>query len=341
MKFKSEYKSKTTVQLLAGILLLVCNLCITSAHASMSAGRDNFGRTVANLMTFTFNNSSGACSDEPLYECRGLMVSAFENDQHHPDPLYWARSGDEINKLSMTFIYKDNKSLLFGTGGFVMWPEDYVDSTLSHYGTPLKPVYRCAYPFDGETGGTFDVPEITGDRSDHGCGERFGDPDTAKCRSLGITSVEQWWDKYKDDVAGPSCAFDLTQSDAKQVFDITLGIRKKYQTETGTPDNAMMWNEVILQAWKDDTPSHVPVMAFFILDSDSASKLNAVMGKQKRAFLSASPETVRTVQEKYYELTKIFVPIITISGWPDNATFTYTPSEQSTSLPETVNVLPE
>lgn len=341
MKQIVKYNWKViTVQLLS-------SLSIPGAYATISSGRDQFGQYIVNAMTQVFSNkiSGGDCSTAPLYACNGLMVSSFEDDATHGDLIYWARSDNEINKLSMSYIINSSKFILYGTSGFVIWTKNDVDGYLKTVGSTntFKPVYLCGHPFDGNTGGTFDVGDQTGDRADHGCGEIEGDPLTRKCQSMGISSVEQWWDIYGDRVGDVSCAFDLTQSDAKQAFDIKLGVRQKYQSESHTIDANMMWDENILQAWPEDKPTQVPVMAFFQLDHQSVSKFDAVMKTMKKTSLTQgrSEEHIRQVQEAYYKATNIFVPIVKITGWPDKVAFKYESGEQSTLIPETVNVFPE
>ncbi|HHL2712939.1 TPA: hypothetical protein ACQ39K_004573 [Yersinia enterocolitica] len=321
------------------LLLLISCFFVANANASMKANRDDAGNGIANIMLMNFINkhSFAECDNQPLYICNGLMVSGFE----YLD-LYWTWSN--INKLSMSFVNNKNIFQLFYPTGFVLWSKNDIDNYLKVNGSKntFIPVYRCAYPVDGNTGNT--MTQDPASRSDHGCGmNNRNDPQTDKCQTLGINSVEQWWSKYKNNLADGSCAFNLTQSDAKQAFENMLGVHHKLQSELGVSDDSMMWNEIILQAWPENKPAQVPVMAIFNFDEQSAKKLALKMAGYKTYHSKKDDhaDEAKIQQESYYKLTNIFVPIITISGWPKNIRFIYNAGEQSSTIPEEVNIYPE
>lgn len=327
--------------MLPRILLLISCLSVISAQASMKANKDKAGETIANIMLIDFANNftSSWCQNKPLYICSGLMVSGFE----YQDPdnlLYWTRS--DINKLSMSFISKNGMFAPFYPTGIVLWTANDINGYLKINGAKdtFVPSYRCAYPMDGNTGNTLDQG-IPGNRADHGCGMFDNAPDTGKCQDLGITSVEQWWAKYGANPGDLSCAFDLTGTDAKQEFEVMQGVHRKLEAAAGTT----LWNEIILQTWPENKPARVPVMAFFKFDDQSVKVLTSVLEKAgNKKYLPVRDdfdEEARVQQEAYYKLTNIFVPIITISGWPKNISFTYHPEAQSPIIPETVNIFPE
>lgn len=255
------------------------------------------------------------------YDCNGIMLSAFEEDSP-----YWMSPTPTAGKFSMTYFQRDTtwaKGIaIYGTGGFMLWPQALLRSYGGTKGNLFNPIYRCIFPGDGGTD----------DRSDNGCGELRGDADSAPCQSLGILNAKSWIQEYGTSYE-TICGFTLGKSPRGDsnifvaVREIQQTLAEQYLISRGKPFPA--WDEVILKPWDSYAPSRIPLLAFFHISDPSL--LTAIGGDL---------QSVQHQQTAYYEATRIFVPIIQISGsaW-DNIHFNYIADQQAPGIPNAVQTL--
>ncbi|AOB33010.1 hypothetical protein AKI39_23075 [Bordetella sp. H567] len=212
----------------------------------------------------------------------------------------------------------------------------------------FKPNYRCAYPTDGDT----DI------RSNSGCGAQILDgkivPDTAPCASLGITTGQQWIDKYGA-IPGSICGFALNPANGSD----RRGMEAMIQADAailkiGSPV-LMPWNEVVMRPWPSYAPARIPLMAFFFVPYKQEARSAAHEARPGAREKASTPGTqhergparhyplsfTQQQQKRYYDLTKIFVPLIEISEASPNAVFTYQDSDQAAGIPGIVTTMPQ
>jgi hypothetical protein len=289
--------------------------------------RQAYGQSVAKKMATAFDGSLAnlySCRNRPVYYCQGLMVTAFEDGES----TYWM--DPKTQRLSFTYFRKDIATQLYGDAGLVLWPQAYLDHELppSNPIGPFHPAYRCAYPLDGETD----------HRLDNGCGELNANPDTAPCESLGITTAQQWLDKYGYGGGLIFCGFTLDSSiaEAKSGMDAMTQVAAALQQHGGP--FLLPWNEVVLGPWPSARAARIPLMAFFILLQNG----NQAKGAARTASQDDQSLVIAQAQQKrYYDLTNIFVPIISISQANSEAVFGYVDGDQASGIPEYVTVMPE
>ena len=296
--------------------------------------RKVFGAYVAQKMADAFDGKLAAmypCGNKPAYYCQGLMVTAFESDS-----TYWM--DPKTGRISFTYFRQDIATPLFGDAGLVLWPQAYLDHDFPMVGQDhqaFKPVYRCAFPTDGDT----DL------RSNAGCGAQTYQgqqvPDTGPCATLGITTGQQWLDKYGP-IPGAICGFGLNPADGSDQRGMDAMIQADViMQKTGKPP-IMEWNEVVMAPWPSYAPGRIPLMAFFLL-TDQGQEAQPRTSKQapKAARRHESLSAAQQQQKRYYDLTHIFVPIIEISEASPKAVFMYWDWDQAPSIPNTVTTMPQ
>ncbi|WP_157122397.1 hypothetical protein [Bordetella flabilis] len=314
------------------ILLALALLGQAAAHGadiSRTQNRKDFGHFVQERMTAAFDrelSTTFPCGDRPAYYCGGLMVTAFEQDS-----LYWTEPN--ITKLSFTYFRTDIATELFGAAGLALWPKAYVDNIFPPYPPghpPYTAFYRCAFPIDG----------LTVQRDDAGCGERYVDdqpvPNTAPCGTIGITTAQQWLAKYHGTQTN-FCGFALIpgQSTAKQNMDTVIEIARVLQQKQS--ELLLPWNEVVAGPWRGYDAGRIPVMAFFSVADNSVT---ALVRNPKQTVPGKNLNDAQTQQKWYFDLTKIFVPIVEISAANEGAVFTYRDEDQAAGIPDVVTVFP-
>jgi hypothetical protein len=331
-------------------LLTLATLFIFGAQPSHAAGervvleksgtktesntnRQNFGKFIEGKMKDAFDGRLASiypCGDRPVFYCQGLMVSAFEQPT-----LYWMDPGTP--RISFTYFRKDIATALYGPAGFVLWPWAYVENLLpkSQPG-PFHPVYRCAFPLDG----------WTVSRTDNGCGELIRNnepsPDSAPCSTVGVTTAQQWVDKYLRSTSahgGNFCGFSLLPGKQTAVQGINLMVETALLLKKiGGIQPSFPWNEVVMAPWRSASPRRLPLMAFFVIPEGS-QKVLAPRAKQVGNYATAL-DLARAQQKQYYDLSDIFVPIVSLSADNDTAVFTYRDEDQAAGIPNVVNVYP-
>lgn len=303
-----------------------------SGKSRQNKDRKVFGAYVARKMADAFDGKLAAmypCGTKPANYCQGLMVTAFETDT-----AYWM--DPKTDKIAFTYFRQDIATPLYGKAGLVLWPQAYLDHDFPMVGQDhqsFKPVYRCVFPTDGDSNS----------RSDTGCGARVyyrggAIPDTAPCATLGITTGRQWVDKYQG-VAWNICGFGLNPADGSDRRGMQAMIDAAVILQKTGVQQQYPWNEVVMAPWPSYAPGRIPLMAFFWLPDPGAQTGTSRQrtASQTYQFLTAAQQQ----QKRYYDLAKIFVPIIQISQANANATFTYVDGDQAAGIPAIVTTMPQ
>ncbi|AJC22581.1 hypothetical protein [Pandoraea pulmonicola] len=287
--------------------------------------RNIFGKYVEGRMSEAFDGRLATiypCGDRPAYYCQGLMVTAFEaNSTYWMDP--------KTKRLSYTYFRKDIATPLYGSAGLALWPQASVDHDFPKNGPnqqAFTPVYRCAFPNDGNTDS----------RSDNGCGEIANEVDSAPCASLGITTAQQWLDKYGNLVDWDFCGFTLNHADGSDKTGMDVVIQIDATLKRLGKFISFPWNEIVAEPWPSNEAGRIPLMAFFSLPDPGSTKTHSASLSHR-----ASLATAQAQQKKYYDLTNIFVPIIEISSASATAIFVYRDEDQAPGIPDLVTVFPQ
>lgn len=310
------------------------NTSFTLNNKTLSATQESIAASIVYEINNSFNNQANYrdCDDgKPAYYCNGVMVSAFEKGKD----LYWMSSHPVDGKISLTFYRNDVAGKLWGDSGFIIWPEGVLNRYIGTVGKvykAFKPTFWCTYPSNGNTE----------QRSDFGCGPFKKDtsesPNSTPCQSQGITSAEQ----YIQDYLNPPgknyfCGFALNVNEKadKDIFEENVKVMKYIKDEF----NLNLWNETIMKPWDNEEHQHIPLMAFFYVSSAS---VDALVKNDGFIHNEITPmELAQYHQEKYYELTGIFVPIVKIFNSDNKVHFEFNRDEQSKQIPEIINAFPE
>lgn len=274
-----------------------------------AAQRDVYGHFIADASYRLYSADTGQCTG-PEYQCRGIMVSAFEADDD-----YWMRAYPELSKLSLSYWTKrttgqtrDDAAWL-GTG-FMLWPSAIAETFSG--GHLFKPRFTCVFATEG----------LTGDRLHDGCGG-YQDNSWPKCQAIGVHTAKAYIRRFGDKQLNV-CGFALGKSSAGDAlaFDSALTL----QLSEVKNDGGTFYNEVLMKGWDTRHPASIPLMGFFYI----------------RGRRGLSPSGYREMAQKnqraFYQKTRLFVPVIRVTGsdWA-HVRFEYRGKDQSAVIP--VNVM--
>ena len=99
------------------------------------------------------------------------------------------------------------------------------------------------------------------------------------------------------------------------------------------------WNEIVMAPWPSYAPSRIPLMAFFWIPGQDTKAPESQAARERRLYQSLS--ATQKQQKRYYDLTRIFVPIIEISEASPKAAFTYRDEDQAPGIPNIVTTMPQ
>lgn len=239
-------------------------------------------------------------TESPAFLCSGLFIrgTVASDDYHSWDPspgsvtsggvsFSWLRKDSKFNKLAYGYV-----------NGFILTPQQ--DATQDKIDMSVL----CAFPVDG----------ATDHRSDAGCGEYTGHPESTACQSQGIYTADDWYQHYItfDSNHASQCGFGLDSryphiSDA---FNQTILSMAKISTESFNEQN-----EARIATWAQGIPQQLPLQAFFYLNG-SASGLQGAQHDQN---------------DFYQQTAGMVLPIvnITLPQSPDqDVVFSYFESDQ-------------
>lgn len=282
----------------------------TLFSGAFHAERDEYGRFIAAEVSAFYSSRSYACSG-PVYQCRGIMVSAFETNSD-----YWMQSFPVLSKISLSYWTKNvtektrYDAAWLGTG-FMLWPSEVIKKLSGGY--IFEPEYTCVFATEA----------LTGNDLHNGCGG-YGEHSWPECQTLGINSLQQYTEHFGRTRLN-ACGFSLGKSleSDRRAFDNALALQLTENTIYG----GTFYNEVLMKGWYENNPGKIPLLGFFYIKGHHRL--------QPHGYL----DIVRRNQALYYKKTHVYVPVIRISGsdW-EHVIFEYKISDQSGEIPKKVMV---
>ncbi|MDM3887162.1 hypothetical protein QSV36_16450 [Pseudomonas sp. BCRC 81390] len=191
------------------------------------------GYAVAARVNARYVDTAPACPDgSARYNCNGVWVRGTGVGNFRA----WNNSPDSkrYNAVSFSFFAADTQVVQAP-----VYTQGYI---LKASGAPAaQPItLRCMYPQNGGTSGR-----------NNPCSHQ------GNCRSLGITTAQQWNSRYNGGQSG-SCAFDTDQPG----FQLAAEVRKLR--------SAKDWNEAVMNVWPDNVPADLPLEAFYYRSTATA-----------------------------------------------------------------------
>lgn len=185
------------------------------------------GYQVAARLNARYADTSPVCRDgRAAFYCNGVMIRTTDQSTafHSWNPSPGSVRG---NGASFSYLRADTAVVrLYKPQGFI------IREQAAPAGNPMT--LRCAYPFDGGTGGSADTCRTHG----------------GLCGDVGITSVAAWVARYAGN-PNSTCAFNVDP----QQFQLSVAVRQNRSDGFG-------WNEFMVGAWPQDNPSQLPIEAF-------------------------------------------------------------------------------
>lgn len=263
---------------------------------------------VADDLNANYNKIVNDCGTprRPAFLCSGVMIRLTgTSHKYHtwdPSPGSVARGG-----VSFTFLRRDIKVYINHNGS---------TSGIIYYPSMLKPSWKgraevlCSFPIDGWTTARPDS-----------CGMNTAYPNgSQRCQAQGIYSANDWYKHFTSipDIGNQrgyhQCGFDMSigKQNTASIFNENIKEIQKIQSLRQYYE----YNEIIIKTWptvdgKIPNPELLPIEAFFYLDNGLAD--------------------AQYFQQDYYNVTKIWIPIVKMVQNPDgsNTVFTYNASDQS------------
>jgi len=296
------------------------------AGAALLAARPahaDIGTDTVQLLRLMYQDTRKDCGDatKPAFMCSGVTLRATTPSTAYAfysvSPASVARGG-----ISASYLRKDAKfeKMAFSmTSGFIF------DTILDNPADHVDYKALCAFPIDGATDRRTTLA---------GCGDYVLDGNTgvAKedyCDRMGITTAEQWIDRYYDSAGrtkpnvGHLCAFNVgaTNPKAAQAFYENIRAQAVLATRKRKFNGGQFQeNEIVLTPWKADAPRSPSILASFHIGE-------------------AGLAGARLSQIQWYQATKQALPAISIklpSAATEDAAFSYNAADQAIySLTET------
>lgn len=263
------------------------------------------------------------------YDCSGIMIHTFDNDANS-----WYPSESGIRRGSVSFswlrndinIYKEGDELGSIYGGYEVSGIIFHTTERALISNKIPSEIYCAYGINGST-------QI---RENYGCAmsqpnETIPNPEPgnySSCSPLGILTSKQLVDKYFINKEGyfengliDQCSFSASRDEFMEAMNVGPLVREYL-------DNPIRNNEIVLKEWSSVNYEDIPLNAFFYTTHYQDGETNAL-------------NKIKSLQEEYYNLTGIFIPIIEINmSIIRNSTssdspepFIYNPEDQSISPP--------
>ncbi|HIF9375114.1 TPA: hypothetical protein ACX6RV_003007 [Photobacterium damselae] len=261
------------------------------------------------------------------YDCSGIMIHTFDNDA---ESWYPTESGIRRGSVSFSWlrndinIYKEGDQLGSIYGGSEISGIIFQTTERALISGKIPAEIYCAYGINGET-------QI---RENYGCAmsrpnETIPNPEpnnNSSCSPLGILTSKQLVDKYfinKEGYFGngllDQCSFSANRNEFIEAMNVGPLVLDYL-------DNPIRNNEIVLKEWSLVKDENIPLNAFFYTTHYHEGELNAL-------------NKIKFLQEQYFNLTGIFIPIIEINmniirnSQPSDSPkpFIYNPEDQSIS----------
>lgn len=242
--------------------MLFCKIYFTLIIGLFAKSIHCNGHDIVRELKSRYNNVSNECIDQqnglhPAFKCSGIMIRGVDTENLE---FAWSLKpyNKEKNSFSVSFLRKDTPFYRLPRGydsGFILYP---------HLKTPpQKKTYEvyCAFPVDA----------YTEYRDDHGCGKSNIDPtETSKsCDVQGIKTIADWTAHYNriESSTNPrfdirQCGFHMKKQSASKDFALIIAANSYLRRGT---NYSLRNNELLVRAWDENKPDHLPIEAFFYL----------------------------------------------------------------------------
>jgi hypothetical protein len=269
--------------------------CFVASYANAITGE-----LVAENLNERYNHTKVCSLGEPDYACSGIIIHTFDDDADSNSIWYPTTQGIERGVVSFSWlrndinIYKEDD----GDNGSI-WGDQYAagimftTSNQAILNNKTPPNIFCSYGVNGETKS----------RENFGCSmnapnETIPNPDNySSCYPLGINTAQQLVDKYfinKEGVYGygdlDQCSFSSSRAEFLEAMKVGPLAREYSYTRN---------NEIVLKEWSNVPINKIPLNAIFHTVNYKAMD-NIGLGLAQGA------------QNKYFEQTGEFMPIITV-----------------------------
>ncbi|MFA7895440.1 hypothetical protein [Pseudomonas putida] len=190
------------------------------------------GYAVAARINARYVDTAPACPDgSARYNCNGVWVRGAGTGNFR----VWNNTLDSKRNNAVSFSYFAADTRVVQAPGYA---QGYILKASS--APAAQPItLRCMYPKNAGTSRAIDPC------SHHGV-----------CRSMGITTVQQWSSRYSGNQF--TCAFGTDQAD----FQLAAEVRKVR--------SASDWNEAVMNVWPDNVPGDLPLEAFYYRNPTTA-----------------------------------------------------------------------
>ncbi|KAA5920538.1 hypothetical protein F3I27_23445 [Pantoea sp. Bo_2] len=270
------------------------------SYASVVSGQD-----VAAELNQRYENVVPDCDGNPAYYCSGIVIRVNEIGAlpvYHPTWEPYTRVDD--NFFQFSYIRND-------IGGL---PGVIYNFTPTGFGIILnardKDVYstRCMFPVNGTS--------LT--RDNNGCGSLINvkdsnkDEDNSTCKSQGVFTADEWIKAY-DGTDKSVCSF--SSHDASAFYEAIKSTILLREAKGKIGNNELVLNSSPL-FWdaKDPSKDHIQAL-WYNPKTNESSSLHGLAGAQSE-------------QKLYFQLTKKWIPILSINIASEPAIFSYSESDQ-------------
>ncbi|WP_152645339.1 hypothetical protein [Pseudomonas sp. 10-1B] len=293
---------------IACLLSLFISGCVAVPHSTTSsvASLDERGSQAVTELRRWYQSITDDCGgpDKPGYLCSGIALRTTGSSL---DFLPWEPSDSQITKGSVAFSWlrqDSNFGKPFGNqNGLIMYPTQAVPE-----GKVANLHMLCTFPINANTN---QRPTL------QGCGPITGyEQTTDTCQALGITTPQQWLERYPQAGNYRVCGWDMRALEGSSAE----GFQTAITARAGLADD--LWsinNEVLLPVWEKGKSGTLPVHSFFYVEGE------------REALAKAQYDQIR-YQQHHQQL----IPVMRVA-FPDNkagsATFTYDAQDQAVGRP--------
>ncbi|MDR6643340.1 MULTISPECIES: hypothetical protein [Rhodanobacteraceae] len=269
-------------------LLLLLAGCATESPRRLTphASTQEDGATVAQHIQDRYDQLYTECrpSYTPAVLCTGvLMRGTIWSTGYHswiPNPAN-ANGG-----VSFSWLRQDsNFGLSAYPNGFIVYPHFYSD-TPNFYQLTVN----CGYVINAGTNG-------------------LPDKCRSPCHAQGVLTAAQWQAKYGAGSYG--CAFKIAPGDAAP----DAAVAWMQIVEVRKARSIFTWNEIMVEAWPQNTYANMPLEAFFYISGNASGLASAKLDQQD----------FRTTAGRWVPVIR-WTPATSIGG---RATFAYNAADQA------------
>ncbi|UPG84388.1 hypothetical protein L2Y94_13665 [Luteibacter aegosomatis] len=281
------------------VVLSLLTGCATTPPGGRVAPAETAGEMVARHLRERYDEEHVAdcgSSTRPAFLCSGILLRSTE---YSPAYHSWIPNPQTASwGVSFSWLREDSNfpENFPSANGFIVLPWFYADDQPGQY---VQLNVRCIYPQDAWT----------------------GEPDRCRrvCQDLGVTTAEQWLQRYTDDA--DQCAFGVEQGRQNTADAWTQVGKVRYARRI------FRRNEVIVEAWPQDVGAKMPIEAFFYRDNCYDQQ-----DCDAEHDLPVRLDHARADQRDFMNATGRWVPIIRwtpATSFSAKARFGYNPGDQA------------